>query len=70
MIFSTLFEIGLFILGLLYVGDMYFDSVLHLIEIGNDITEKEKEEQNDKELQELTQHIYAWNGGKNRITEI
>ena len=59
MIFDVFFEIGLLVLGLLYVGDMYFDSILHLVEIGNDMEDKEKEEKEDKEREELCKHLYS-----------
>ena len=59
MIFSNLFELGLFILGLLYVGNMYFDSCVHLMEVMNDINDDEKDKQHDEELKQLTQHIYS-----------
>ncbi len=59
MIVDTFFEIGLLILGLLYVGDMYLDSVIRMIEIANEMDEKAKEESNDKELEELSKHMYS-----------
>ena len=59
MLFSKLFELGLFIIGLLYVGDMYFDSVIHMLEVMNDIDEAEKDKQKDDELKQLSMHVYA-----------
>ena len=59
MIFSTLFEIGLFILGLLYVGNMWFDSFIHMVEVNNDFDDKEKEKQEDKEREQLCKHLYS-----------
>ena len=59
MIFDKFFEIGLLILGLLYVGNMYFDSCLHLLEIANDMDEKEKEEEEEEELKKISKHMYS-----------
>ena len=59
MIFSLTFEIGLLVIGFLYVCNMWFDSILHLIEIGNEIDEKEKEKQEDEARIELTKHLYS-----------
>ena len=59
MIFSFTFEIGLLVLGLLYVGDLYFDSVIELIRIGNIIDEDDKNKAKDEELKELTKHLYS-----------
>ena len=59
MIFSVFFEIGLIILGLLYVGDMIFDSIIDLIRVSKDIQDEENEKKNDDERKELTRHLYA-----------
>ena len=59
MIFSRLFELGLFILGLLYVGDMYFDSVIELIRVTKEIDEEEKDKVHDEELKKLSEHMYS-----------
>ena len=52
-----MFEIGLLVLGLLYIGDMYFDSVIDLIRVGHDIQETEKN--NEHEVSEIVQHMYS-----------
>ena len=59
MIFSLTFEIGLLILGLLYIGDLYFDSVIDLIRIGHEIEEQEKNSSNDAEVSEIVKHMYS-----------
>ena len=59
MIFSIWFEIGLLFLGVLYVGDLYFDSFINLIQICRDIDEDNKNKAKDEELKELTKHLYA-----------
>lgn len=52
MIFDKFFEIGLIVIGLLWVGDQILDSLIHLSAL---IFEKELE----KEIPESIQHIYA-----------
>ena len=59
MIFSTFFEIGLLVLGFFYVANQVFGNVIALIEVGKDIEDKQKEEQEDKEREELTRHLYS-----------
>lgn len=59
MLFSFTFEIGLLILGFLWVGDMYLDSVINLIQITNEIDKEEKDKQDDEDLKKLTKHIYS-----------
>ena len=59
MLFSKLFELGLFIIGLLYVGDMYFDSCIELIRVTKEIDEDEKDKERDEELKEMTKHMYS-----------
>lgn len=59
MIFSIWFEIGLLVLGVLYIGDMYLDSFINLIQICRDIDEDNKNKAKDEELKELTKHLYA-----------
>ena len=59
MLFSGPFEIGLIILGLLYVGDMYLDSFIRLFEITNDMEKDEQEKQEDDKLIKLTKHMYS-----------
>ena len=57
MIFSLTFEIGLLVLGFLYVADMYFDSIIDLIRIGHELEETEKN--NDNEISEIVKHMYS-----------
>ena len=59
MLFSFTFEIGLLILGFLWVGDMYLDSVINLIQITNEIDKDEKDKQDDEDLKKITKHIYS-----------
>ena len=59
MIFSLFFEIGLLVLGVFYVGHLWFESFLNMIEISKDLEEKEKEKQEDKEREELSKHLYS-----------
>ena len=55
MIFSTMFEVGLLVLGFLYIVDMFIDSCIHLVEINHDIEENAKE----KEIPESIKHLYS-----------
>ena len=59
MIFSLTFEIGMLVLGLLYVGNMYLDSFIHFIEVSKSIEDDEKEKEEDKQREELTRHLYS-----------
>ena len=59
MLFSFTFEIGVLILGFLYVGDMYLDSIINLIQITNEIDKDEKDKQEDDDLKKLTKHMYS-----------
>ena len=59
MLFSKLFELGLFILGLLYVGDLYFDSAIELLRVTHDLEEDEKEKDHDEELKEISKHMFS-----------
>ena len=59
MLFSNLFELGLFILGLLYVGDMYLDSIIEIMRLTHDLDEEEESKENDEELKELSKHLYS-----------
>jgi len=59
MLFDVFFEIGLLVLGVLYIGDMYLDSIIHLIEVCQDIEEDNKNKEKDEKLKQLTKHLYA-----------
>jgi hypothetical protein len=59
MIFSTWFEIGLLVLGGLYIADMFLDSIINLIQVSRDIDEDDKNKAKDEELKELTKHLYS-----------
>ena len=59
MIFDVFFEIGLLILGGLYIADMFLDSVINLIQVSRDIDEDDKNKAKDEELKELTKHLYS-----------
>lgn len=59
MLFSFTFEVGLLILGLLYIGDLYFESFINLIQVSNDIEKDEKDKHEDDELKEMTKHLYS-----------
>ena len=59
MLFSLGFEIGALVLGLLYVADLWFESIIHLYEVNQDVEEKEKEEKEDKEREALCKHLYS-----------
>ena len=59
MIFSVFFEIGLLVLGALYVLNLWFDSFLHAAEVNNDLEDRDKEKADDKKRAELTQHLYS-----------
>ena len=57
MIFSIFFEIGLLVLGFLYVADMILDSIIDLIKAGNELEEHEKND--DQKISEIVQHMYS-----------
>ena len=59
MLFSFTFEIGLLILGFLYIGDMYLDSFINMFEITNQIEKDEQEKREDEKLKKLTKHLYS-----------
>ena len=59
MLFSFTFEIGALILGLLYIGDMYLNSFINIMEITNEIDKEEKDKQDDEDLKKLSKHIYS-----------
>ena len=54
-----MFEIGLLILGFLYIGDMYFNSIIDLIQVMKDISDEDEEKQKDAELKEISKHLYS-----------
>lgn len=54
-----MFEIGLLILGLLYIGHLYFQDVIDLIETTNDIEKNEQEKAKDEELKRLSKSLYS-----------
>lgn len=65
MIFDPFFEIGLLVLGLLYVGDLIFDSIIDLIRVGQDgiagslIGEVEAHKENENEISEIVKQMYS-----------
>ena len=59
MLFSYVFEIGALVLGLLYIGHLYFKDVIELIEISKDIDNDEQEKREDEKLIKLTKHLYS-----------
>ena len=59
MIFDKFFEICLFILGLLYVGNMYLDSCIDIARLNHEINEEEEDKKHDEELKELSKHLYS-----------
>ena len=59
MLFSYGFEIGALVLGLLYIGHLYFKDVIELIEISKDIENEEHEKQEDEKLKKMTKYIYS-----------
>ena len=54
MIFDTFFEIGLLVLGGLYIADMFLDSIINLIQVCRDIDEDDKNKEKDEKLKELS----------------
>ena len=56
MLFSRLGEILLFIVGILYIGDLYLDSFINLMEVSKN---KEEEEEESKKTIEAIKHLYA-----------
>lgn len=59
MLFSFTFEIGALILGLLYVADLYLDSIIILIQVSNDIEKDEEEKAKNDELKKITKSMYS-----------
>ena len=55
MIFDTFFEIGLIVIGLLWVGDQILDSLIHLY----DITLASELKQNEEEIPEFAKRMYS-----------
>ena len=55
MLFDVFFEVGLLVIGLLYVIDMYIDSAIHMIEISHDIEIEER----SNTIPESIKHIYS-----------
>ena len=53
------FEITLSLIGFLIVGHLYFTDIIELIKIGKEMNEKEKEQQHDEHLQQITKHLYS-----------
>ena len=58
-IFDVFFEIGLLVLGGLYIADMFLDSFINLIQVSRDIEEDDKNKEKEDELKELTKHLYS-----------
>ena len=58
-LFDKFFEIGLLVLGGLYIADMFLDSVINLIQVCKDIDEDDKNKEKDDKLKELTKHLYS-----------
>ena len=56
MIFDPFFEIGLLVLGLLYVGDLIFDSIIDLIRVGQEV---EAHKENENEISEIVKQMYS-----------
>ena len=59
MIFSFTFEIGLLILGLLYIIHLYFQDVIDLIETTNEIERNEEEKAKDEELKKISKSMFS-----------
>lgn len=55
MLFSSIGEIGLIVIGLLWVTNKWFDSFIDLLEI----VKNNNEDQKDKELPEGLKHMYS-----------
>ena len=59
MLFDKFFEIGLIVIGLLWVSDQILDSFIHLYDIQLSIEMKEKDEKEEKEIPESAKNMYA-----------
>lgn len=59
VLFSKMFEIGLLVLGFLYIGNMYLSTIVDIIQLGRDIDDDEKEKQKEKELESFTHRLYS-----------
>ena len=55
MLFSLVGEIGLIVIGLLYVGDCFLDSFINLMET----VSKNNEEEEAKKIPESIKHLYS-----------
>ena len=55
MLFSLVGEIGLIVVGTLYVLDCYLDSLINLIDTMN----KNNDEEEDKKIPEFVKHLYS-----------
>ena len=54
-----MFEIGLLILGLLYIGHLYLDSIIDLIQTTQEIERNEEEKARDDDLKKITKSMYS-----------
>ena len=59
MLFSFTFEIGALILGFLYIGHLYFQDVIDLIETTNEIERNEEEKAKDEELKKISKSMFS-----------
>ena len=56
MLFSLVGEIGLIVIGLLYVGDCFLDSFINLMET---VSKNNSKDDDQKELPESIKHLYS-----------
>ena len=54
-----MFEIGLLILGFLYIGHLYFNDVIDLIETTNEIEKEDELKAKDEELKKISKTLYS-----------
>ena len=55
MLFSLTGEIGLLVIGFLWIGNKWFDSFIDLLNIMKDVNDEQKQ----KELPDSIKHIYS-----------
>lgn len=59
MLFSFTFEIGALILGLFFIGHLYFQDVIDLIQTTQEIEKDEEEKARDEELMKISKSMYS-----------
>ena len=56
MLFTFTFEIGILVIGFLYVVHLYVNDIIDLLQVTNDIEESDKEK---KEFSDMAKRLYS-----------